>query len=81
MNLAVHLESNNVLSLRSYFQSRGGGGYFFETPGISVCIKQNLHKILTLQACISGVWWTIFECKVCASKLKTDTFSCRPGEL
>ena len=25
-----------------------------------------------LRACISCVWWTIFECKVCASKLKID---------
>ena len=24
MNLAVHSESNNILSLRSYFQSKGG---------------------------------------------------------
>ena len=37
--------------------------------------------ILTLRACISGVWWTIFNCKVCASKLKIDKFSCLLREL
>ena len=31
-------------------------------------------QILTLQACISGVRWTIFKCKVCESKLKIDKF-------
>ena len=25
---------------------------------------------VTLQACIAGVWWTIFKCKVCESKLR-----------
>ena len=33
INLAVHLESNDILSFRSYFQSKGGT--FFETPGIN----------------------------------------------
>ena len=32
INLAVHSESNDILSFRSYFQSKGGT--FFETPGI-----------------------------------------------
>ena len=33
MNLAVHSESNNILSFRSYFHSKGGT--FFETPSMS----------------------------------------------
>ena len=35
INLAVHSESNDILSFRSYFQSKGGT--FFETPGRSAC--------------------------------------------
>ena len=35
INLAVHLESNDILSFRSYFQSKGGT--FFETPGRTRC--------------------------------------------
>ena len=31
INLAVYSESNDILSIRSYFQSKGGT--FFETPG------------------------------------------------
>ena len=39
MNLAVHSESNDILSFRSYFQSKAGT--FFETPGINkdCCMK------------------------------------------
>ena len=33
-------------------------------------------RILTLQAYISGVWCTIFKCKVCEANFKIDKFSC-----
>ena len=42
---------------------------FYKTSGFGCTV------ILSLQACISGVWWTILKCKVCESKLKIDEFS------
>ena len=43
MNLAVYSESNDILSFRSYFQSKGGT--FFETPGI--------HHLLDISSAVS----------------------------
>ena len=58
MNLAVHSKSNDILSFRSYFQSKGGT--FFETPGILIkptysllffivlwCFYLKIHKKVT----------------------------------
>ena len=41
------------------------------------CISGIISLVLY---CISGVWWTIFKCKVCESKLKIDQRSCPFGE-
>ena len=40
MNLANYSESNDILSLRSYLQSKGGT--FFETPGTIHVLRSNL---------------------------------------
>ena len=48
---------------------------FFKTSGFDCAV------ILTLQACISGILWKIFKCKVCESRLKIGKFSCLLREL
>ena len=40
MTLAVHKESNNILSFRSYFQLKGG--IFVETPGT---LSETIHTV------------------------------------
>ena len=45
----------------------------FKTSGFGYTVN------FVFASCTFGVWWTIFKCKVCESKLKIDEFSCPLG--
>ena len=52
LNLAVNSEIDDILSFRSYFQSKGGVGYFLDTryiyiqylPSVFPCFLIDLHS-------------------------------------
>ena len=47
---------------------------FLKTSGFRGTVKFDFASLF------SGVWWTIFNCNVCESKLKIDKLTCRLGE-